>query len=113
MWDLMSDDGRTMVHEHADTPDEKATRWPQAYSTMLGAYGLESGYLTRQNGGIVSVMEIDERVSEKTWNGEGNLELDRNVIEGRQPKLTEKGKVHRLTEQKGKRNKLKREIQGT
>jgi len=29
MWDLGSDDGRTTAHEHAETPDEKAMRWPQ------------------------------------------------------------------------------------
>ena len=107
MWDLTSDDG----HEHAETPDEKAMRCPQAYSTMLGAHGKESGYSTRENGGIDSVMEADVRVSGKTWNGEGNLELDRNVIERRQPKLTEKGKAYRLSERKKERNKLKREIQ--
>ena len=56
-------------------------------------------------------MEVDLRVSEKTWNGEGNLESDRNVIERRQPKLTEKFKAYKLTERKKERNKLKREIQ--
>ena len=111
MWDLTSDHGRITAHEHAETPDEKAMRCPQAYSTMLGAHGKESGYSTRENGGIDSVMEADVRVSGKTWNGEGNLELDRNVIERRQPKLTEKGKAYRLSERKKERNKLKREIQ--
>ena len=43
MWDLTTDDGRTTAHEHAEAPDEKAMRWPQAYSTMLGAHGKESG----------------------------------------------------------------------
>ena len=43
-------------------------------------------------------MEVDLRVSEKTWNGEGNLESDQNVIERRQPKLTEKFKAYQLTE---------------
>jgi len=52
MWDLRSDDGRTTAHEHAETPDEKAMRWPQVYSTMSGAQGKESGYSTRENGGI-------------------------------------------------------------
>jgi len=56
-------------------------------------------------------MEADMLVSGKIWNGEGNLELDRNVIERRQPKLTEKGKAYRLSERKRERNKLKREIQ--
>ena len=56
-------------------------------------------------------MEADVCVSEKIWNGEGNLELDRNVVERRQPKLTEKGKAYRLTKRKRERNKLKREIQ--
>ena len=91
--------------------NEKAMRWPQAYSTMLGAHGKESGYSTRENGGIDSVVEADVRVSEKIWNGEGNLELDRNVIERRQPRLTEKGKAYWLSERKRERNKLKREIQ--
>ena len=68
-WDLTSDDGQTTAHEHAKTPDEKAMRWPQAYSTMLGAHGKESCYSTRENGGIDSVMEVDVRVSEKTYNG--------------------------------------------
>ena len=36
-------------------------RWPQAYSTMLGAHGKESGYSTRENGGIDSVEEVDVR----------------------------------------------------
>ena len=107
----MSDDGQTTAHEHAETPHEKVMRWPQAYSTMLGAHGKESGYATKENGGIDSVMEVDLHVSEKTWNGEGNLESDRNVIKKRQPKLTEKFKVYRLTERKKERNKLKREIQ--
>ena len=31
MRDLTSDDGQTTAHEHVDTPDEKAMRWPQAY----------------------------------------------------------------------------------
>ena len=111
MWDLTSDDGRTTAHEHAETPDEKVMRWPQAYSTMLGAQGKESGYYTKENAGIDSVVEVDLRVSEKTWNGEGNLESDRNIVERRQPKLTEKFKAYRLTERKRERNKLKREIQ--
>ena len=55
MWDLTSDDGQTTAHEHAKTPDEKAMRWPQAYSTMFGAHGKESGYATKENGGIDSV----------------------------------------------------------
>ena len=59
MWDLTSDDGQTTAHEHAETPDEKAMRWPQAYSTMLGAHGKESGYATKENGGIDSVMDQD------------------------------------------------------
>ena len=50
------------------------------------------------------------RVSEKTWNGARNLESDRNVVERRQPKLTEKFKAYRLYERKKERNKL-REIQ--
>lgn len=75
MWDLMSDDGPTMAYEHAETPDEKVMHCPQAYSTILGAHGKESGYSTRENGGINSVMEADVCVSGKTWNGEGNLEL--------------------------------------
>lgn len=37
--------------------------------------------------------------------------MDRNVIERRQPKLTEKGKAYRLNERKRERNQLKREIQ--
>ena len=45
------------------------------------------------------------------WSGEGNLELDRNGIERRQPKLTEKSKPYPLTERKREtRNKLKKEI---
>ena len=72
MWDLTSDDGQTTVHEHAETPDEKTMHYPQAYSTMLGAHGKESGNSTRENGGIDSVMEADVHVSGKTWNGEGN-----------------------------------------
>ena len=95
MWDLTSDDGRTTAHEHAETPDEKAMCWPQAYSTMLGVHGKESGYSTKENGGIDSVVEVDLRVPEKTWNGDGNLESDRNVVERRQPKLTEKFKLKR------------------
>ena len=55
--------------------------------------------LRKKNGGIDSVMEVDLRVSEKTWNGKGNLESDRNVIERRQPKLTERFKAYWLTEQ--------------
>ena len=111
MWDLTSDDGRNTAHEHTETPDEKTMCWPQAYYAMLGAHGKESGYSTRANGGINSATEADVCVSEKIWNGEGNLELDRNVIERRQPKLTEKGKTYQLTKQKRKRNKLKRDIQ--
>ena len=112
MWDLTSDNGHTMAHEHAETPDERTMCWPQAYSTMLGAHGKESGYSTRENGVINSAMEADVYVSEKIWNGEGNLELDRTAIEKRQPKLTEKGKAYRpVTKRKRERNKLKREIQ--
>ena len=85
--------------------------WPQAYSTMLGVHGKESGYSTKENGGINSVVEVDLRVSDKTWNGDGNLESDWNVVERRQPKLTEKFKAYRLNERKKERNKLKREIQ--
>ena len=51
---------------------------------MLGVHGKESGYCTKENGGIDSVVEVDLRVSEKTWNGDGNLESDRNVVERRQ-----------------------------
>ena len=107
----MSNDGQTTAHEHVETPDEKAMRWPQAYSIMFGAHGKESDYPTKENGGINSVMEVDLRVSEEIWNREGNLESDRNVIKRRQPKLTEKFKAYRLTERKKERNKLKREIQ--
>jgi len=110
MWDLTSDDGRTTAHEYAETPDEKTMRWPQAYSTMLGAHGKESGYSTREIEGSILLWKLMS-VSEKIWNGERNLELDRNVVERRQPKLTEKGKAYRLTERKRERNKLKREIQ--
>ena len=81
MWDLTSDDGQTTAHEHADTPDEKAMRWPQAYSTMFGAHGKESGYATKENGGIDSVMEVDllslfQRklgMEKETWNRTGML----------------------------------------
>ena len=48
MWDLTSDDGRTTEYENAETLDEKAIRWPQAYSAMLGAHGKESDYSTRR-----------------------------------------------------------------
>ena len=44
MWDLASDDGRTTAHKNAETPDDIATREPQAYSTMIAADGKESGY---------------------------------------------------------------------
>ena len=59
MWDLTSDDGRTTTHEHAETPHEKAIRWPQAYSTMLGAHEKRSGYSTRANGGIDSAKKAN------------------------------------------------------
>ena len=85
--------------------------WPQAYSTMLGVHGKESGYSTKENEGIDSVVDVGLRVSEKTWNGDGNPGSDRNVVERRQPKLTEKFKAYRLNERKKERNKLKREIQ--
>ena len=85
--------------------------WPQAYSTMLGVHGKECGYSTKENGGIDTVVDVDLRVSEKTWNGDGNPGSDRNVVERRQPKLTEKFKAYRLNERKKERNKLKREIQ--
>ena len=35
------------------------------------------------------------------------MDLDRTVIERRQPKLTEKGKAYRITEKKGKETSLK------
>ena len=111
MWDLTSDDGRTTAHGHAETPDEKAMCWRQAYSTMLGVHGKESGYSKKENGGIDSVVEVDLRVSEKIWNGDGNLESDRNVVERRQPKLTERFKAYRLNERKKERNKLRKEIE--
>ena len=40
----------------------KATREPQAYATMLGAYGKESGYSTRETGAIDSAMKVDMHV---------------------------------------------------
>ena len=48
MWNLTSNDDQTTAHEHAETPDERAMRSPQASSTMLGAHGKESGYSTRE-----------------------------------------------------------------
>ena len=39
------------------------------------------------------------------------MELDRNIIEIRRPKLAEKGKAYRLTERKRERNKPKTKIQ--
>ena len=83
MWDLRSDDGRSTAREHAETPDEKAMRWPQAYSTMLGAHG----YSTRENGEVDSVMDFRENLE---WRKKLGMEKDRNVIERRQPKLTKK-----------------------
>jgi len=111
MWDLASEDGRTTAHKYAETPDEMAMREPQGYSTMIEADGMESGYATRANGAMDSAISEDARGSGENWNGQGNLELDRTVIERRQPKLTEKGKAYRLAEQRKDRNKLKREIQ--
>ena len=52
--------------------DEKAMRWTQAYSTMLGAHRRWLFY--KRTWRIDSVMEVDTRVSEKSWNGEGNLD---------------------------------------
>ena len=31
MWDLTSDNGHTMAHEHVETPEERAMCWPYAY----------------------------------------------------------------------------------
>jgi len=111
MWDLASEDGRTTAHKYAETPDEMAMREPQGYSTMIEADGMESGYATRANGAMDSAISEDARGSGENWNGQGNLDLDRTVIERRQPKLTEKGKAYRLAERRKDRNKLKREIQ--
>ena len=112
MWDLASDDeGRNAAHKNAETPDDMAIRGPQAYSTMIEADVKESGYGTGANGAIDSAMEEEPRVSEKNWNGTESLEMDRTVIEKRQPKLTEKGKSYRLAGKKKERNKLKTEIQ--
>ena len=58
MWDLTSDDGRTTAHEHAETPDEKAMCRPQAYSTMLGAHGKESGYSTKEKEGSILLSKL-------------------------------------------------------
>ena len=57
------------------------------------------GWLFYERKWIDSVMEVDLRVSEKPWNGEENLESDRNITERRQPKLTERFKAYWLTEQ--------------
>ena len=76
MWDLTSDDGQTTAHEHAEPPDEKAMRWPQAYSTMLGAHGKESGYATKENGSIllwklICVFQRKLGKEKETWNRTG------------------------------------------
>ena len=78
MRDLMSDNGWTTAHEQAETPDEKAMGWPQAYSTMLGAYGKESGYSTKENGLIllwklICVFQRNLGMEKKTWNRTGIL----------------------------------------
>jgi len=74
MWNLTSNDDQTTAHEHAETPDEKAMRDPQACSTMLGAYGNESSYSTRENGVIDSAIEVDMHVSE--WRRKLEIGLD-------------------------------------
>lgn len=50
------------------------------------------------------------RFLDKNWKVPGNVDVDRTVVERRQPKLTEKDKANQLTKGKRKRNKLKREI---
>lgn len=50
------------------------------------------------------------RFLDKNWKVPGNVDVDRTVVERRQPKLTEKGKAYQLTKGKRKRKKLKREI---
>jgi len=65
MWNLTSDDDQITALEHAEIPDEKAMREPQTCSTMLGAYGNESGYSTRENRVIDSAIEVDMHVSER------------------------------------------------
>jgi len=67
----MSDDGQTTACEHAETPDEKAMCEPRAYSTMLEAYGKESGYSTRENRAIDSAMEVRENLERRMTLGIG------------------------------------------
>lgn len=50
------------------------------------------------------------RFLDKNWKVPVNVDVDRTVVERRQPKLTEKGKAYQLTKGKRKRKKLKREI---
>lgn len=50
------------------------------------------------------------RFLDKNWKVPRNVDVDRTVVERRQPKLTEKGKAYQLTKGKRKRKKLKREI---
>ena len=77
MWDLMSNYGQPTAHERAETPAEKSLEDRRAI-------------LQEKMEGSILLWKL-MYVSEKTWNGEGNLLLDRNVIERRQRNLTKKG----------------------
>ena len=63
-------------------------------STVIEADGKESGYSTRANAAMDSAKDEDAHGSGKNWNGQGNLETDRTVIEKRQPKLNKRHAMH-------------------
>ena len=100
---------------------------PQANSTVLETVQLDSGFVTESHGATNFALEENVEISEKNGNGPGIVELEETVVESssikgalasievvkekRQPKLTEKGKAYRLSQNISERKKLKREIQ--
>lgn len=62
------------MHDHAETPDEKAMRSPKAYSTMLGAYGKNTAILQEKMERSIllwksmCVFQRKHEMEKETWN---------------------------------------------
>ena len=100
---------------------------PQANSTVLETVQLDSGFVTESHDATNFALEENVEISEKNGNGHRIVELEETVVESssikgalagievvkekRQPKLTEKGKAYRLSQNISERKKLKREMQ--
>ena len=102
---------------------------PQANSTVLEAFPVESGYVTKGSEFEATNLPLNDEVDflGELWNGQGLGSTDETVIENpnlesgstgtasiggkREHKLTEKGKSYKLARDVRERKRLKRETQ--